>query len=145
MSATLLRPALAPAAPSSPTRWAGRIAMGLVVLFLAFDTAIKFVPQNEAALRATTALGWQPHQMPIIGALALLCLVLYVIPRTAPLGALLWTGYLGGAIATHLRVDNPLLSHALFPVYVAALLWGALYLRDERVRTLVRALRRPAR
>ena len=149
MSATLLEAAAlaAPAAarPSTAARWAGRIMLGLVVLFLTFDTVIKFVPQNEAALQATMALGWQPHHVPIIGALSLLCLVLYVVPRTAPLGALLWTGYLGGAIATHLRVDNPLLSHTLFPIYVAALLWGALYLRDARVRTLVGALLRPAR
>jgi hypothetical protein len=69
------------------------------------------------------------------------CLILYVIPRTAPLGAVLWTGYLGGAIATHLRLDNPLFSHTLFPIYVAALLWGGLYLRDARVRALVGAAR----
>jgi hypothetical protein len=71
--------------------------------------------------------------------------VLYLVPRTAPLGAVLWTGYLGGAIATHLRLDNPLFSHVLFPIYVAALLWGGLYLRDARVRDLARSLSRPAR
>jgi hypothetical protein len=67
--------------------------------------------------------------------------VLYVVPRRAPLGAILWTGYLGGAIATHLRVDNPLFSHTLFPTYIAALIWGGLYLRDARVRALVRGAR----
>jgi hypothetical protein len=67
------------------------------------------------------------------------CLIIYVVPRTAPLGAILWTGYLGGAIATHVRVGNPLASHTLFPIYVAALLWGGLWLRDRRVRGLLAA------
>ena len=65
------------------------------------------------------------------------CLALYLIPRTAPLGAVLWTGYLGGAIATHLRVFNPILTHTVFPIYVAVFLWGGLYLRDARVRALI--------
>jgi hypothetical protein len=64
------------------------------------------------------------------------CLALYLVPRTAIVGAVLWTGYLGGAIATHLRVNDPLLTHTLFPTYVAALLWGGLWLRDRRVRAL---------
>jgi hypothetical protein len=63
--------------------------------------------------------------------------VLYLIPRTAPIGALLWTGYFGGAIVTHLRVGDPLLTHILFPIYVSALLWGGLYLRDPRVRAVL--------
>ena len=63
--------------------------------------------------------------------------MIYLIPRTAPFGALLWTGYLGGAIATHLRLDNPLFCHILFPTYVAALMWGGLYLRDARVRAVL--------
>jgi hypothetical protein len=125
---------------STRARWAGRILSGLAILFLTFDVAIKLVP-NKMALEGTTALGYQPHHVPIIGAIGLLCLVLYVIPRTAPIGAILWTGYLGGAIATHLRLDNPLFSHILFPTYVAALIWGGLYLRDERVRALLRPAR----
>lgn len=70
--------------------------------------------------------------------LQLVLLVCYLVPRTAPLGAILWTGYLGGAIATHVRLLNPLFTHILFPVYVAALLWGGLWLRDARVRALLR-------
>ena len=124
-------------AGTNRARLAGRIVTGLVALFLAFDVAIKFAVSKEA-LEGTAQLGWQPHHLPIIGALGLLCLVLYIIPRTAVVGAVLWTGYLGGAIATHLRVDNPLLSHTLFPIYVAAFIWGGLYLRDERVRALLR-------
>ena len=138
-SATLLAPAPA-ARPSTASRRTGLVLTGLAVLFLAFDAAIKLFP-NEAALTGTTDLGYQPHHLPIIGGIALVCLVLYVIPRTAPLGAILWTGYFGGAIATHLRVDNPLFTHTLFPIYVAALIWGGLYLRDPRVRALLRPAR----
>ena len=127
-------------ATSSKARWTGRILSGLAVLFLAFDVAGKFVAP-AAVITGTTSLGWQAHHLPIIGTLGLVCLVLYLIPRTAPLGAILWTGYLGGAIATHLRIDNPLFTHILFPIYVAALIWGGLYLRDARVRALVRPAR----
>ena len=72
-----------------------------------------------------------------IGLIELVCLVLYLVPRTAVSGALLFTGYLGGAIATHVRVGNPLLSHTLFPVYVAAVMWGGLYLRESRLAALI--------
>jgi hypothetical protein len=141
MTAIPVDSALRPARHSTATdraRLVGRILTGIVVLFLAFDVAVKFVVSKEA-MEGTAQLGWQPHHLPIIGTLAAICLLFYVIPRTAPIGAILWTGYLGGAVATHLRVDNPLFSHTLFPIYVAAFLWGALYLRgDERVRALVR-------
>ena len=130
----------APAAPSTRARWAGRALTGLAVLFLAFDVTIKLLGAKEA-VDGTVALGWQAHHLPILGAIQLVCLALYLIPRTAPLGAVLWTGYLGGAIATHLRIDNPLLSHVLFPIYVAAFIWGGLYLRDARVRALLRPTR----
>jgi hypothetical protein len=73
----------------------------------------------------------------VIGVVELVCLTLYAIPRTSVLGALLLTGYLGGAVATHLRVENPLLGYTLFPLYVAALVWGGLYLRNERLRAVV--------
>ena len=118
-------------------RRAGRILSGIAVLFLTFDMAIK-LSMAKAAVEGTTQLGWQPHHLPILGVIQLVCLVVYLIPRTAPLGAVLWTGYLGGAIATHLRLDNPLFTHVLFPVYVAALLWGGLWLRDERVRAALK-------
>ena len=147
MSATLLAstrlaaaPAASPAAAPARARWAGRALTGVAVLFLTFDMTIKLVGAREA-VDGTVQLGWAPHHLPILGVIQLACLVVYLVPRTAPLGAVLWTGYLGGAIATHLRLDNPLLTHVLFPVYVAALVWGGLYLRDPRVR----ALPRPAR
>ena len=146
MSATLLRtpaftaPALPTADPSTRMRWAGRALTGVAVLFLAFDMAIKFAGVKEA-VEGTVQAGFQPYHLPILGALQFACLVVYLVPRTAPLGAVLWTGYLGGAIATQLRLGAPLFTHLLFPVYVAALLWAGLYLRDARVRALARPSR----
>ena len=125
---------------SNKTLWAGRILTGIAVLFLTFDLAMKLSGVQEA-VDGTVKLGWQPHHLPILGGIQIVCLVFYLIPRTAPLGAVLWTGYLGGAVATHLRVDDPLFSHILFPIYVAALIWGGLYLRDARVRALLRPAR----
>ncbi len=116
--------------------WAGRILSGIAVLFLAMDAAVKVIP-IPAALEGSSNLGWDPSLVSTLGVIQLACLAVYLGPRTAPLGAVLWTGYLGGAIATHVRVFNPLLSHTLFPIYVAALLWGGLYLRDARVRALL--------
>jgi hypothetical protein len=121
---------------SARARWVGRVLTSIAVLFLTFDMVGKLLGLREV-VEGTTKLGYGPHHVPILGAIQLVCLVLYLIPRTAPLGAVLWTGYLGGAVATHLRLDQPLFTHILFPAYVAALLWGGLYLRDARVRALV--------
>lgn len=137
MSATLIGSAVA--TPASTRSWSRRVGIALStigVLFLTFDMTIKLSGAKEA-VEGTTQLGWAPHHLPILAAIQAACLVLYLVPRTAVLGAVLWTGYLGGAIATHLRLDNPLFTHILFPIYVAAFLWGGLYLRDARVRALV--------
>jgi DoxX-like family len=124
------------ATPSTRSRRVGLALTGVAVLFLVFDVVMKFIVTPEA-VQATSELGWPMHHMPLIGMIELICLTLYLLPRTALLGAILWTGYLGGAIATHLRVDNPLFSHTIFPIYVAAFIWGGLYLRDARVRALI--------
>ena len=116
--------------------WAGRAASGLVGLFLLFDAVIK-VLRLSFAVEATTQLGYPAGAVFPIGVIELACLALYAIPRTSVLGAILLTGHLGGAVATHLRVGNPLLGFTLFPLYVAALLWGGLYLRNERLRWVV--------
>jgi len=116
--------------------WAGRAASSLVGLFLLFDAVIK-VLRLSFAVEATTQLGYPAGAVFPIGVIELACLALYAIPRTSVLGAILLTGHLGGAVATHLRVGNPLLGFTLFPLYVAALLWGGLYLRNERLRTVV--------
>ena len=107
------------------------------VLFLLFDAAIKLagLPVAEASERR----GLPVHLSTGIALLLLGCLALYLVPRTAPLGAVLLTGYLGGAVLMHVPVGDPLFSHTLFPVYVGALLWAGLFLRDERVRRLLAA------
>ena len=122
--------------PSTRALWAGRVLSSLGSLFLAFD-AIGKVLRVPQALEGTATLGYPASVVLPLGVVQLICLALYVLPRTAVLGAVLWTGYLGGAIATHVRVGNPLFSHVLFPVYVAALLWGGLWLRDRRLRRLL--------
>ena len=137
MTAAVLDSTSAVRPASARALWTGRVLSALAVLFLAFDTSIKLAGATEA-IEGTTSLGWQPPHVPIIGAIELVLLILYLVPRAAPLAAILWTGYLGGAIATHLRLDHPLFSHVLFPIYVAAFIWGGLYLRDARVRALVR-------
>jgi DoxX-like family len=116
----------------------GRVLSALAVLFLAFDTVIKFtgIPAVEENM---TQLGYAMSSVVVIAILELVCLVAYLVPRTSVLGAVILTGYLGGAIASHLRVGNPLFSHVLFPTYIAALLWGGLYLRDTRVRAIISA------
>ncbi len=115
---------------------AGYVLTGLVAAFLTFDTVMKLL-QLAPAVQGTTELGYPAGTVVVIGAIELVCLVLYLIPPTSVLGALLLTGYLGGAIATHVRVGSPLPTHTLFPVYVALVLWGGLYLREPRLRALV--------
>ncbi len=122
-------------APSLKARRFGLALLMLAALFLTFDTVVKLLASPEA-LEGTKALGWAPGIVRPLGVLCLAMLVLLLVPITAPLGALLWTGYLGGAVATHVRVGNPWLSHSLFPVYVASVIWAALWLRDTRVRAL---------
>ena len=115
--------------------WAGRILSGLVVAFLVVDAAMK-VLKLPVVLEASKQLGFSEGSIFAIGVVLLACTVTYLVPRFSLVGALLITGYLGGAIATHVRLGNPLFSHTLFPLYVAALVWGGLYLRDPRVRVL---------
>jgi hypothetical protein len=116
--------------------WTGRVLSGLAVAFLAFDATIKLL-RLPMAVDATTQLGYPAPLVMPIGVIEVVLLVLYLVPRLSVVGAVLWTGYLGGAVATQLRVGSPMLGFTLFPLYVAALLWGGLYLRDRRVRTLL--------
>jgi len=103
---------------------------GLVVAFLVFDSVIKFI-KPAPVTEAFAKLGWPVTLAATLGVICLACTVLYAIPRTAVLGAILLTGYLGGAVATHLRAGDPLFSHVLFPTYLGALLWAGLYLRKS--------------
>jgi hypothetical protein len=116
--------------------WIGRVLSGFAVLFLSFDAAVKLL-RLPMAIDGTTQLGYPAGVVLPLGVVQVVCLALYVIPRTSVLGAVLWTGYLGGAIATHVRLGNPLFTHILFPVYVALLLWGGLWLHDRRLRVLL--------
>jgi hypothetical protein len=126
----------APATLNIKQQWLGRVLSALAVLFLLFDALGKlFAPPQ--VIQGTTELGWPVSALFTLGVIQAVCLIVYLIPRTSVLGAILWTGYLGGAIATHLRLGNPLFSHVLFPTYIAALLWGGLWLRDRRVRDLL--------
>ncbi|ATU92879.1 DoxX family protein [Phyllobacterium zundukense] len=123
---------------SSRAVWAGRVLSGLVILFLIFDGGIKLVPL-DVVTETTAQLGYpgSANFARFLGILTLVCTLLYAYPRTAVLGAILLTGYLGGAIATHVRIANPLFSHTLFGVYLGLMIWGGLYLRDPRIRALI--------
>lgn len=122
-------------------RWqliAGRVMSGLLVAFLLFDGAIKLVPIAPVT-ETLTAFGYssEPFLARSLGVITLACALLYAIPRTSVLGAILLTGLLGGAIATHLRVGSPVFSHLLFGVYLGLMAWGGLYLRHEAVRRMI--------
>jgi len=115
-------------------RWTCRIVNGWIVLFLVFDAGVK-VLNTTVAVEATARLGYPAHFVPVIGLIELLGVLLYVVPATSVLGAVLLTGFLGGATATQMRVEDPWFA---FPVAVGALVWGALWLRDSRVGVLLR-------
>ena len=116
--------------------WAGYILSGLAVLFLLFDSIGKLA-KPDMVVEGTLDLGYPESTITGIGVTLLVCTLLYIWPRTAVLGAILLTGFLGGAVATHVRVGNPLFSHLLFPVYLGLFIWGGLYLRDRAVRALI--------
>jgi hypothetical protein len=113
------------------------VLSGLVIAFMLFDGAMKLVPLG-VVLQASADLGLPatPGFARLLGVLGLTFTALYAWPRTSVLGAVLLTAYMGGAVATHLRIGNPLLTHVLFGVYVALLAWGGIYLRDSRLRAL---------
>jgi len=115
--------------------WTGRILSGLALAFLLFDVTLKLLRLGPA-VAGTLQLGYPESVILPLGIIEAACLVLYLLPRTAVLGAVLWTGYLGGAVATHVRLGHPLASHTLFPIYVAMLLWGGLWLRDRRLHAV---------
>jgi hypothetical protein len=115
--------------------WVGRVMSGLVILFLVMDIAMKLANLNVVA-QASLQLGWDPGKARTLGVILLVCTALYAYPRTTILGATLLTGYLGGAVAAHARLDDPLFTHVLFGVYLGILAWGGLWLRDPRLRVM---------
>ena len=123
---------------SGRTLWSGRIISGFVVLFLLVDAGFKLIrPLPAPAVEAFGKLGYPVAFAGGIGILLLACVAVYLIPRTSVLGAILLTGYLGGAVASHVRVGDPWFSHALFPVYVGLLIWGGIYFREPRLRAVI--------
>ncbi|MBX3283009.1 MAG: DoxX family protein [Acidobacteria bacterium] len=121
---------------SKSALWAGRILSALPILFLLLDAVGKFV-RPEPVVTGTVALGYNESVILPLGITLLVCTILYAVPQTAVIGAILLTGYLGGAVATHVRIGNPIFTHMLFPVYLGIMLWLGLYLRDVRLRELV--------
>jgi|SRR5579872_6167155 len=117
--------------------WTGRILTGFAGLFMVFDAGVKLL-QLKVAIEGSATSGYPATTVFGIGVIAMICTIVYVIPRTAPLGAILWTGYLGGAVASNVRVENPLFN-SVFPIIFAAILWTGLWLRDARVRALLGA------
>ncbi len=115
--------------------WAGRIISALAILFLIFDGVIKVI-QHPEAVEPTMQLGYPAGLVIGIGLIELVCLAVYLIPQTSILGAILLTGYLGGAVATQVRAGSELFS-LIFPVIIGALIWGGLWLRDDRLRALI--------
>jgi hypothetical protein len=119
-------------------RWFGRVLSGLVILFLLFDGAIKLVPW-PIVTETMDRIGYGSSETlaRTLGVITVACTVLYAIPPTSILGAILLTGYLGGAMASHLRIGSPLFTHTLFGLYLGLMLWGGLWLRDRNLQTLI--------
>lgn len=115
--------------------WTGRVLSGLFVAFMLMDLTMKLLDLPVVA-ETSRQLGLPTDQARLLGTIQLICVALYLHPRTSVLGAILVSAYMGGAVATHLRVESPLFSHILFGVYLAVIAWGGLWLRDARLRSL---------
>ena len=126
------------ASSTTASIWVGRILSGLAIAFFVMDGVMKLV-QPQAVIDATRQIGWpvDPMTLAVLGLVLLASTALYALPRTAVLGAILLTRYLGGAVASHARHGDPLLTHDLFGVYLGLFVWGGLWLRDARIRSLI--------
>jgi len=120
---------------TSASVWTGRVITTLIVLFCAFDGIMKVIKEPHV-LAASAELGYPPGSIVAIGALLLACTLVYAVPRTAPLGAILLTGYLGGAVASNIRISHPLFE-CIFPVIFGVLVWAGLLLRDVELRDMI--------
>jgi hypothetical protein len=137
-------PAITEGAPvSKPALWTGRALSGLVILFLLFDGAIKLVPWPMVT-ETMDRMGYGSSETLArsLGIITILCTALYAVPPTSILGAILLTGYLGGAMASHVRIGSPLFSHILFGFYLGLMVWGGLWLRNRSLRSLIPFLHR---
>lgn len=120
----------------SPTVWAGRVLTGLFALFILGASVFPKLSGMPIAEETMAQLGWPSGYVLMIGLMELTFLVLYLIPRTSLLGAVLFTGLLGGAMATQIRAESPLFSHVLFSIYLGLFMWGGLWLRDASLRAV---------
>jgi hypothetical protein len=125
-----------PAPISSAAAWAGSVMSGLVIAFMLLDAGMKLVPM-DVVISTSEQMGIPGSLARPLGIIGLVCTLLYALPRTSVLGAIMLTGYLGGAIASHFRLSDPIFTHTLFGLYLGLLAWGGLYLRDGRVRALI--------
>jgi hypothetical protein len=123
---------------SKPARWLGRVLSGFVIAFMLFDGAIKLVPW-PIVTETMDRIGYGSSETLArsLGLITIVCTVLYAIPPTSIVGAILLTGYLGGAMASHVRIGTPLFSHMLFGFYLGLMVWGGLWLRDRSLRQLI--------
>ena len=123
---------------SKPARWVGLVLSGLVIVFLMLDGAIKLVPW-PVVTDTMDRMGYGSSETLArsLGLITIICTLLYSIPPTSILGAILLTGYLGGAMAAHVRIGSPLFTHTLFGLYLGLMLWGGLWLRDRNLRRLI--------
>jgi len=128
-----MNPTIPTQAVSSKAVWIGRVLTGLIVIFMIFDAGVKLL-KLPAAVEGTVRLGYPAEQIVPLGVVVLVCVALYAIPRTAVLGAILLTGYLGGATATQARVNSGLF---VLPVLFGMVVWAGLYFRDARLRALL--------
>ena len=123
---------------STAARWTGRALSGVVILFLLLDGGMKLLPlQIVTETMDKMGYGASDNLARGLGLITIVCTLLYAVPPTSILGAILLTGYLGGAIASHVRIDSPLFTHTLFGLYLGLMLWGGLWLRDDRLRSLL--------
>ena len=132
-------PTFSDAAPvSTSALWSGRVVSGLVIVFMLFDGAVKLVPW-PVVTESMEKIGYGSSETLArsLGVISLVCTILYAIPPTSFVGAILLTGYLGGAMASHLRIGSPLFTHVLFGFYLGLMVWGGLWLRDGSLRTLL--------
>ena len=132
-------PTFAETAPvPKPALWLGRVLSGLVTVFLLLDGGMKLVPLSIVT-ETMDKIGYGSSETLArsLGVITLVCTILYAVPPTSILGAILLTGYLGGAMASHLRIGSPLFSHTLFGLYLGLMVWGGLWLRDSRLRALM--------
>src|SRR5689334_950349 len=133
LETTTFAPLTTSTTPSAGKRWSGRILAGLPLVFMAWDASVKLL-QIPMVVEASAKIGFARSTLPVLGTVELAAVLMTIFPRTRVFGAVLLTAYLGGAVAIHVQHGDPLLTHTLFPIFFATLIWGGLSLLDQRIR-----------